>query len=155
MANLAIESSKTYFLSDLIEEKFEQEMEEYKLKTYRLSYGEYDNCNALALHSVFPPLINPKTSGQEPQLPAQTFEFQIQATLSSFKFYGCYNSHESYVSQFSQLSYAESLKRGPTVRNYGSGITTLRLKDSIIQVIEEGDREEVDGMKRRDSQTSA
>ena len=46
------------------------------------------------------------------------FEFQVQATTSFFKYFGSFNDHESYVSQFSLLQYAESLKQGNTVRDY-------------------------------------
>ena len=68
---------------------------------------------------------------------------------------GLFNNHESYVSQFSQLTFAETYKKEPTMTNYGQGINTLRLKSNIIQVIEENEEEDVDGLKRSNSQTSA
>lgn len=100
-------------------------------------------CKALTLRLVHP---HQKQGLVEPE-DAPTFEFQIQATLDSFKFFGCFNSHEAYLSQFSQLSYAESLKQGATVSHYDEGIKTLRLKDNIIQVIEENEQEDVQGPK--------
>ena len=39
--------------------------------------------------------------------------------------------------------------------NYGVGINTLRLKENVIRVIEENEDDDVDGLKRSDSQTSA
>ena len=39
--------------------------------------------------------------------------------------------------------------------NYGVGINTLRLKENVIQVIEENEDDDVDGLKRSDSQNSA
>lgn len=67
------------------------------------------------------------------------FEFQIQATLTTFKYFGNFSEHETYLSQFSQIQYAESLKQANSAHSYATGITTLRLKDNIIQVIEEID----------------
>ena len=63
------------------------------------------------------------------------FEFQIQATLTNFKYIGYHNNHDNYISQFSQLSFADTLKKGNTLINYAQGINTLRLMDNIIQVI--------------------
>ncbi len=37
---------------------------------------------------------------------------------------------------------------GPTMRNYGFGISTLRLRDNIIQVIEENEHEDIEGSKQ-------
>lgn len=64
----------------------------------------------------------------------------MQANLTSYKYFGCHNHNESFISQFSQLNYAESLKQGHSIpRAYDDGITTLRLRNNIIQVIEEND----------------
>ena len=76
----------------------------------------------------------------------------MQANLTSFKYFGCHNNLESFISQFSQLSYAESLKQANTIpRAYDEGISTLRLKNNIIQVIEENAEEEVNSMKKKSS----
>ena len=61
----------------------------------------------------------------------------MQATLSTFKYFGNYAHHETYLTQFSQIQYAESLRKGNTTHDYANGISTLRLRSNIIQVIEE------------------
>lgn len=65
------------------------------------------------------------------------------------KYFGSYESHDTYLSQFSQLHYAESIKKVKTHRDYANGINTLRLKNNIIMVIEENEEEQVDGLMRR------
>lgn len=79
-----------------------------------------------------------KTAG----VPVKKFEFQIQTTLSDFKYIGVSESDQyPYLSQFSQLNFAESIKNQPVETEYATNITTLRLKDNIIQVIEENQDE--------------
>lgn len=106
---------------------------------------------------------------QKPQpVPVKKFEFQIQTTLSDFKYIGVSESDQSpYLSQFSQLNFAESIKNQPVTLEYATNITTLRLKDNIIQVIEENDdelselhikkeseamREEIENLARKDEE---
>lgn len=83
-------------------------------------------------------------SKRKNSVPPVLFEFQIQATLSNFKYFGSYSDQEAYISQFSQIQYAESLKQGNTTADYSAGISTLRLRDNIIQVIEEIDEEQIE-----------
>jgi hypothetical protein len=109
----------------------------------RLKWLEFSNCRAVGLEWV----RGGRKGTVEVRL-GPSFEFQVQATLHNFKFFGCFSDHETYLSQFSQLSFAESLKQGPTMRNYSIGIKTLRLKDNIIQVIEENEQEDVNGFRQ-------
>ena len=60
----------------------------------------------------------------------------MQADLKNFKYFGSAEAYENYVSQFSQLQYADSCNnRQEDSFNYAHGITTLRLNYDIIQVI--------------------
>jgi hypothetical protein len=128
--------------------RYAQELEG-GLGVFRLSVEQHENCRAISLQQMRGHSRGPKaTMVVEPV----AFEFQIQATLSDFKYFGCRSSHEAYLSQFSQFSFAESLKQGVTACNFAQGIGTLRLRDNIIQVIEENERDEVDGLKCSDGQ---
>ncbi len=77
-----------------------------------------------------------------PSVPIKQFEFQVRTTLTEFNYIGVNESDQHpYLSQFSQLNFAESIKNQHVQRDYSTAITTLRLKDNIIQVIEDNDDE--------------
>jgi hypothetical protein len=128
--------------------RYAQELEG-GLGQFRLKVEQHQNCRAISLQQM---VIHNKRLRATIDVRPVEFEFQIQATLSTFKYFGCHQSHESYLSQFSQFSFAETLKQGITMRNFAQGIGTLRLRNNIIQVIEENENEEVDGLKLSDSQ---
>jgi hypothetical protein len=135
-------------LKDLVASRYAQELEG-GLGPFRLSVEQHENCRTISLQQL---KSHKKRLRTTLDVQPVEFEFQIQATLSTFKYFGCHHSHESYLSQFSQFSFAETLKQGMTMRNFAQGIGTLRLRNNIIQVIEENENDEVDGMKRSDSQ---
>lgn len=117
-----------------------------------MTYEEKPRFTAVELHGV----KLKETRGRHRESGVQmAFEFQVQATLTSFKYFGNFDSHESYLSQFSQLNYAESLKQANSSHDYAKDISTLRLRDNIIQVIEENEEEQIEGYQRKGSDESS
>ena len=68
-----------------------------------------------------------------------TFKFQVQVNLTQFKYIGKCDNEESYISQFSNFSGKNTLQEEQKKINYAQDISTVRLKDNVIQLIEEGD----------------
>ena len=106
------------------------------------------NCDAVEMEQV---AVRDRTKMATRELSSKSpFEFQVLANAHSFKFFGSSNPNDSYVTMFSQVSYQESLKSAnhPAIA-YQAGITTLRLRDNIIQVIEEVEDEECGVLKKK------
>ena len=148
------ESSSVWQTKELLKSKYLQDR--CLNKGFKLGFYALKNCRIICFTVSSPQgeqqvrPYRPKITSFEPD-----FQFEIQATLTSFKYTGCSNRQESYISQFSQLTFAETLKKGVTMTNYAEGIKTLRMKGNVIRVIEENEEEDTEGVKRSDSQTSS
>jgi hypothetical protein len=74
----------------------------------------------------------------------QDFEFQVDASIGSFKFVGTTNQHSSNLSHFSKHNYSELEVENQNINSLSAGIATLRLRNNVIQIIESEEELDVD-----------
>lgn len=86
--SLSEDKSKVFTPEELIQVKYEQDIPEFESKALRLKCLEFANGRAITLEWV---RSHRKGLVEVKEPPA--FEFQVQATLSSFKFFGCFSGH--------------------------------------------------------------
>lgn len=73
------------------------------------------------------------------------FEFQAQATPASFKYVGMPRSLlSSVLSPFTHVNYIQQALQNQNSFSLQKGITTLRLRDNVIQIIEEAEEADLD-----------
>lgn len=65
------------------------------------------------------------------------FQFQVDVNTSKLKYLGSANNAESFVSQFSQMQLQNMASQVQKKVNYAEGISTLRLINNVVQLIEE------------------
>lgn len=73
------------------------------------------------------------------------FQFQVEVNTSKLKYFGSANNAESLISQFSRMELESQGSQARRKVNYAEGISTLRLIDNVVQLIEEpesGDSEQ-------------
>jgi hypothetical protein len=126
--------NQSFRINELLKVQVETFGSDYRKDPYTLACSSYSDGSFWIEFTV----SRPKLGQKIPNVPVKQFEFQVRTTLSDFKYIGVNESDQHpYLSQFSQLNFAESIKNQQHVAtDYSTAITTLRLKDNIIQVIE-------------------
>jgi hypothetical protein len=130
--------NQSFRINELLKVQVETSGSDYRKDPYTLTCLSYSDGSFWIEFTV----SRPKMAQKVPSVPIKQFEFQVRTTLTELMYIGMNESDQHpYLSQFSQLNFAESIKNQHIATDYSTAITTLRLKDNIIQVIEDNDEE--------------
>jgi hypothetical protein len=139
LKRMAADKEQIYTLKDLVKQEF-YESEERGESQFKLGITEYSKHLVLEMREV----VRSRRTGDLRSTIQQDFEFRVEASVGYLKYLGsnCDRAASASTSTFTKL-YAHH--HSPTVEEnlYEKGITTLRLRDNVIQIIEEEESSEL------------